>query len=100
LEENRLIELKQDLWDQGIRFNDGTHFDGDRFRLQSIVSKEPLNEELKVKITKRENIPEVLAAVKFHEVFQFYLETPLDLVTGRNHVKIQVVETKQILEML
>jgi hypothetical protein len=81
-------------------FNDGTCFDGDRFRLHSIVRKEPLNNELRVKIIKKENNFEVLAEVKFHEVFQFYLETPLDLVTERNHVKIQVVETKQILEML
>lgn len=100
LDENRLIELKRDLVDRGTMFNDGTCFDGDRFRLHSIVRKEPLNNELRVKIIKRENIFEVLAEVKFHEVFQFYLETPLDLVTERDHVKIQVVETKQTLEML
>ncbi len=100
LDKNRLIELKRDLIDQGIMFNDGTCFDGDRFRLHSIVRKEPLNKDLRVKIIKKENIFEVLAEVKFHEVFQFYLETPLDLATKRDHVKIQVVETKQILEML
>ena len=100
LDENRLIELKRDLVDQGIIFNDGTCFDGDRFRLHSIIRKEPLNEELKVKIIKKENTSEVLPKVKFHRVFQFYLDTPLDLVTERDHMKIQVVETKQILEML
>ena len=100
LDKNRLIELKRDLVDREIMFNDGTCFDGDRFRLCSIVKKDPLNENLRVKIIKRKNISAVLAKVKFHEVFQFYLETPLDLATKRDHVKIQVVETKQILEVL
>ena len=76
-------------------FDDGTFFDGDRFRLSSIIEKEEINEDMKVKINKRENISEVLAKVKFHQVFQFYLETPLDLVTERDHVKIQIVETNK-----
>ncbi len=100
LDKSRLIELKQDLVDREIMFNDGTCFHGDRFRLRRLVEKEPLNEKLRVKIINEENTPKVLAEVKFHEVFQFYLDTPLDLVTEREHTKIQVVETKQILEML
>lgn len=96
----KVIELKRDLIDQGIMFSDGTCFDGDRFRLVRIVEKALDDEATRVKIIGEENLGRLLSELRIHEVFQFYLESPMDLSTDGNHVRIQVVETSQIIRML
>jgi hypothetical protein len=100
LDKPGLIDLKQDLADQGILFDDGTYFDGDRFRLEKIIEKKLENEEIKIKIINHEYLERVLGKLKFPEVFQFYLESPIAISTERNHIKIQVTEPSQVLRML
>jgi len=100
LDDHKLIALKQDLLDQGVPFDDGTYFNGDRFRLERIIEKRLSDGRTEIKIVNREYLDRVLGKVKFHEVCQFYLTTPVSIQTEHSHVKIQIMETKQVLRML
>jgi len=98
--DEKLIDLKQDLIDQGIIFDDGTYFNGDRFRLERIIeSKLEFNDPC-VKIIDHGYLDRLIDKMEFQEIFQFYLTAPLDIETGRIHVKIQITDIKQILKML
>jgi len=100
LDNQKLIALKQDLIDQGILFNDGTYFNGDRFRLERLIEKELSDSKTAIKIVNPEYLERVLSKMKFHEVYQFYLTSPVVLETQHNHTKIQILETKQVVRML
>jgi hypothetical protein len=101
----KLIELKQELIDQGIWFNDGTYFNGDRFRLDRVIEKMLNDDKIKVKIADIENLSKILNEMKIKkmqikEIFQFYITAPVDIITDQKHIKIQIEETKQILKMI
>lgn len=100
LEDKKLKELKRDLVDQGIMFNDGTCFDGDRFRLDRIIEKALNSETIRIKIIGEDNVERLLLKLRTQEIFQFYLESPLDLKAAGNHLKIQIAETSQIMRIL
>jgi hypothetical protein len=96
------IQSKQSLIDQGISFDDGTYFDGDRFRLEEIVKKKIQFENPKIKLIDQKYLKKLLEKVKFHEIYQFYLYSPigLDLKEDFVHNKIQIISLNQILKML
>jgi hypothetical protein len=103
LDNQKIVELKQELIDQGIMFNDGTYFDGDRFRLDRIREKEIDNDNLKIKILCHEHLFKLFKEVKIKEVFHFYLElpdNPLSIDKNQKYIKVQIEETHQILKML
>lgn len=100
LSQEKLIELKRELIDQGIMFNDGTFFNGDKFRLDSIIEKVIDIKELKIKIVDLKHLMTLLERINFKEIFQFYLESPLKIKTYQKHVKIQISKTNQILNIL
>ncbi len=100
LDDQKLITLKQDLIDQGIIFDDGTYFNGDRFRLDRIIEKRLLDDKTAIKIVNREFLDRVITKVKFHEVYQFYISSPIALTIEHKHIKIQILETKQVARML
>jgi hypothetical protein len=100
LKAEKLIELKQELADQGLMFNDGTYFNGDRFRLDKIIENMSYDDKIKVKIVDAENLSKILDKIKIKELFQFYSQSSLGLSTERKHIKIQIEETKQILKMI
>lgn len=100
LSEIKLIELKQELIDQGIMFNDGTFFNGDRFRLDRIIENEIKNNQLKVKIVDFDHLFNILEKIKIREIYQFYIDLPLSIETDQKHIKIQIEETNQIHRMI
>jgi hypothetical protein len=100
IDEQKLIDLKQDLIDQGIFFDDGTYFNGDRFRLERIIESNLEFNNPRIKIINRGYLERVLSKMKFQEIYQFYLTSPSKLETVCSHIKIQITETKQILRML
>lgn len=100
LSQEKMIELKRELIDQGIMFNDGTFFNGDKFRLDSIIEREIDNEDLKIKIVDYVYLKILTERIKFKEIFQFYLDIPHNIKTYKSHVKIQISSTNQILKIL
>lgn len=100
LQNDKLIELKQELIDQGILFNDGTFFNGDRFRLDRIIESELTNNQLKIKIIGFDHLYKILEMIKIKEIYQFYIDSPIMFETDHKHIKIQIEETNQILRII
>lgn len=100
LDDDKLIQLKQELIDQGIFFNDGTYFNGDRFRLNKILENNIDDDTIKVKIINPEHMVKVLRKIVIKEFYQFYNLNPIDIITDQKHIKIQIKATNQILKML
>ncbi len=100
-ENETLITLKNNLIDAEFMFNDGTCFDGSKFRLDKLIEKELGNKKISIKFIREKDIVKLLVSnLKIQEIFQFYLEKPLNLETEYNHIKIQIEDTKQILKMI
>jgi hypothetical protein len=100
LQNGKLVALKQELIDQGIMFNDGTFFNGDRFRLDRIIESELTNEHLKVKIVDFNHLYKILEKIKIKEIYQFYIDSPISIETDHKHIRIQIEKTNQILRMI
>ncbi len=86
--------LKQELWSAGMRFIDGTNFDGDLFRVQDMqlnVHKVSKN-NIKFKWVDEKNIDAVLKTLKFDVCYVFICEggesnVPLQLNGQKFYVK-------------
>lgn len=103
LEDSQLNSLKQSLVDKGVPFSDGTTFNGDKFRLNVLLSASSKSHEIKVKIIKNENLDELLTTVKFDEVYYLtssFSDIHQKLGASNNFLKIQISDTKQILNFL
>lgn len=96
----KLADLKRALFDQGTHFFDGTHFDGDRFRLDELAKVHLGDDSFVLKILPESEIDNLFLRVKLKEVFQFFIGEPIDLKTSGKHLKIEIESTEQILEMI
>jgi len=100
LGEDRFKELKRVLYDQGTSFFDGTHFDGDRFRLDELAAKRLDDDTFQVKILSEAVISDLAQKVKLREVFQFFIEAPTEINIHGRHCRIQIDRTDHILQMI
>jgi len=97
----KINELKRDLVDNEILFNDGTYFNGDKFRLDMVTRKDISKDAIKIKIIHQNDIQKVLDRVNIKEIFQFYLNSPLEIKNGNfQHIKIQIQQVKYLLKMI
>ncbi len=100
LADGLLKKLKQGLLDGRIYFFDGTHFDGDRFRLNELVG-DPINgRACTLKIVSEHQVRQLVQKVKMKEVFQFFISDPIPFNVPGQHRRIQVKKTDQVLQML
>ncbi len=100
LTEDRLRELKRTLFDAGIHFFDGTHFDGDRFRLNELAGAPASSREFTLKMVSEHQTSMLVQRLHIHEVFQFFVGDPIQLTVTGEHRRIQVKRTEQILQMI
>lgn len=100
IDSDTLICLKQLLVDRKIFFNDGTCFHGDKFRLEHITESKIKDDNLVAKIVNSEYLDQVINKVKFQEIYQLYLLTPIEIELECKHIKVQLTETKQVIKML
>ena len=88
------------MLDQGIVFFDGTHFDGDRFRLHELIENKINNKSLVLKMLPFEKINELNRVLNLKEVYQFYIDTPFNIDGDARKVRIQVQPVSQILKII
>ena len=100
ISEDVLKQVKQALFDQGIHFFDGTHFDGDRLRLDELATESLNNSAFILKIALAHEIEPIIKRVKMKEVFQFFVDVPAQVQVSGRHCRIQVEKTEQILQMI
>lgn len=100
LQGRTLDEVKQGMVDQGIRFFDGTHFHGDRFRLNELVTNRIHEKSLCIKLVPEGAVNDLLRHVGFPSVFQFYARAPLTLNPGKNCVTFAVSDLAQAMRVI
>ena len=95
-----ISEMKRSLVDQNIAFFDGTHFDGDRFRLDELVLGRLSDPHLCLKIVPESALPDILSRVDFNEVFQFYVRSPADIASRGRHVCMALTDCAQAVRII
>ena len=103
--ENLLRNVKRALFDQGIVFFDGTHFDGDRFRLKELVADTVNGNMPVVKLVPESEIKNTASAAGVREIYQFYVRLPVaitsaDTPKAQKHIQIQIEKTAQVLRII
>jgi hypothetical protein len=68
------FEVKRQLWDVGVPFTDGTHFDGDRFRIESLIGSVP--HDVGLRLVDPDHLGATLERVGIQEVYEFFVSTP------------------------
>jgi len=96
----KLIKLKQDLYDSGVKFFDGTHFDGDRVRFGDLIKNMVSSSDFILKVLAEENVLTILQKVKMMEVFQFFIGEPISISTTAKNIKIQIDNSEQLIQIL
>jgi len=93
-------QVKRDLFDKGVLFFDGTHFNGDRFRLEDLVAKNMNNPAYSLKIVPESELSRFVKSINLQEIYQFFVNSPVDLtITGR-HIRLQLRRTEEVLRII
>jgi len=100
LTHDSLKQLKQDLFDSGVHFFDGTHFAGDRFRLDELTDNRINNGTFTLKIVPESKMKDLLQQIKIKVIFQFFVSNPVSINVSGKHFRIQVDNAEQTLQML
>ena len=74
--------------------------DGDRFRAGELAGTPVNSRKFTLKVVPEEQIQQFIKYVQFKEVFQFFVREPVDLGIPRDHRRIQVKKTAQVLQMI
>lgn len=99
-ETNVIQQAKRDLFDKGVRFFDGTYFNGDRFRLEDLVAKNLKNPAYSLKIFPESELSRFVKSINLQEIYQFFVSSPVDLtITGR-HIRLQLRRTEEVLRII
>lgn len=103
-DKNKLIELKKDLYSDGIKFIDGFTFDGAEFNVKEICKKADYNNGIKIKfINKIEFLDDMIKEnKKTKEIYQFYYNKPFLGYENEKvkHIKIQIKNINEIKEII
>lgn len=78
-----LSSLKQKLCDQKLTFFDGTHFDGDKFRLTELIDKSNNHNHknlIKIKLIKEEKLSNLIRTGIIDEAFVLFTVDPAKLI--------------------
>ena len=96
-----LVDLKRQMVDKGIHFNDGTNFDGDRFRLEKILTKSKDIRDGRVKLVSDEVLPTLPVVDHFDTIYQLYHTTPIEITNfNKRHYQISVNNAKQSMKII
>lgn len=98
LNTNNINLIKQEMIDMGFYFNDGTFFNGDKFRMDKLFN--PIGREVYVRFIDEQNLVELVETKNIQEIFQFFIEESIELKTRYKHSKIQLKEVLQINQIL
>ena len=101
---NKLVELKKDLYNDGVKFIDGFLFDGAEFNVEEICKKADYNNGIKIKfINKVEFVDNIIKETKkTKEIYQFYYNKSFFSCDNENikHVKIQIKDINEVKEII
>lgn len=70
-----VANFKQELWDAGVLFTDGTNFHGDRFRLEDLTG--PVHASRRIRLVDETRLSELMDAIKLQEAYEFFSTGPV-----------------------
>ncbi|MFA6608330.1 MAG: hypothetical protein WCT07_00220 [Candidatus Paceibacterota bacterium] len=102
IDTTRLNLLKQSFLDKGLHFSDGTHFNGDKFRIQDlIVDTYKDSSNVAFKIISEEFLPFLFKKGKLDEVYVFSTLSKVDLQENLKDLKeFYIQHTKDIIKII
>lgn len=101
LNEDELLLLKQNLYNDNFKFIDGYDFKGSGFSVESIIKEANYKNEIQIKIFNIEEIDNVLKKInKTKEIYQFYINKKIYENKNENHVDIKIDDLDDILNMI
>lgn len=95
-----LADIKKSLIDKGLMFFDGTYFNGDKFRLRSLIQKRSGDERFK--LVDQENLNSVIKALRPDEIFEFFYTNPMSFAAHPSayRLTIKINSTADILQVI
>lgn len=90
--------IKQEMIDLNFPFNDGTFFNGDKFRLDKLIN--PLDINTVVRFIDEEHLEDLFRSKTIHETYQFFINSKIEVPTIYKHIKIQLTDVEQINQIL
>ncbi len=89
IDSEKIADLKQKLWDKGLIFSDGTHFDRDKFRMSDLIADTHNNNGgITFKLLSLDQLPAFLKKKRPDETFVF-------LTSGDGEWRTKVKEFKE-----
>lgn len=89
IDNERIANLKQKLWDKGLIFSDGTHFDRDKFRMADLIADTHYNNcGITFKLLSLDQLPFFFKKKRLDETFVF-------LTSGDGEWRTKVKEFKE-----
>ena len=95
-----LIDLKRELLDDNVIFNDGTCFDGDRFRIEKIIEGSDKKNNIVVKLIGEVKLEELVGNITIKEYYHLFLTSPMSFSTSYQQSKVQIEKCEEIVEMI
>lgn len=103
LEDARLDILKQKLWDKDIFFADGTHFKGDKFRLDDLIKEthKDNRSDVTCKLVGRDSLISLLKKKVIDETFIFITKENRELKESvRDSREFYIEETRNVSKII
>ncbi|WP_156289860.1 DUF4297 family anti-phage-associated protein [Oceanobacillus salinisoli] len=104
MENQELIKLKNDLYNEGFKFKDGYDFQGAEFNPSSLIMEANYYNDVRLKVLS--NYPQMELTLKLisktKEIYQFYISNPLIKRKFENikQINIQIEELTDIREVI
>ena len=103
INQEKLIQLKVSLIQEGNILKDGFDFEHAKFNISSFVAKATKENLICLKVINDESLLKQLLNADFsvtREVFQFYISKPLEIEHTNKEVEIKIKEINDILKIL
>lgn len=103
INEKRISEIKQKLWDDRFIFCDGTYFNGDKFRIENLVIDTCGDNNCKVtfKFIAFEELSRFFKKIDIDETFLFSISEDKDFTLKTKEIKkFYVKDTKNIIKII
>ena len=98
-----LVEIKKELFNEGIKFTDGFAFAGADFNVNELNKQQTYENQLSLRFINEDKlISQVIDSLdnKTKEVYQFYKDDPLEIDRDIKHIKIKVKDISYIKEII
>lgn len=99
IDEDVLTNVKREMYDDNIKFSDGTYFNGDTFRVNDLKNDGDKN-GVKVKIVEYEKMDELLNAITIKEYYNLFIDTPLKFNSKFQEISVQINDIEEAIEII